>query len=293
MSVANRVRLLPEYVRSDTLILRRLSRALGDNILLTAVAREIRRARPTLRIVVETAYPELFRHSPHVTWAVDAHWRVLTRHHFRPAYQIGPASSRTHMVDQMYAQCPFPLVSPDRRPEIFLSDEERRDFERRYPAGAVVVCPVGKRTHAADRKEWGVENFQAVVDALPGWHWIQTGSSGPLLRGVEDLRGLPVRDTAGLLSRARLFLGLEGGLMHMARAVDCPAVVVYGGAISPAVSGYPEHVVLTRQPECAPCLTANGPLTPCPHARKCLTDITVGEVVAALTSAASRGAVLP
>ena len=293
MSVADRVRLLREYVRGDTLILRRLSRALGDNILLTAVAREIRRARPDLRIVVETAFPELFLHNPNVAWAVDAHWRVLTGHHFRPAYQLGPGVARRHMVDQLFDQSPIPLAGAERRPEIFLSAGERGEFERRYGADAVVVCPAGKQTHAADRKEWGVENFQAVVDALPEWHWIQTGASGPLLRGVDDLRGLPVRDTAGLLSRARLFLGLEGGLMHLARAVDCPTVVVYGGAVSPAVSGYPEHIVLTREPECAPCLTAHGPLTPCPHARKCLTGIPVAEVVAALTSAASRGRVLP
>lgn len=293
MSVAGRVRLLREYVRGNTLILRRLSRALGDNILLTAVAREVRRARPQLRIVVETAYPELFHHNPNVAWAVDAHWRVQSGHHFRPDYQLGPPSTCRHMLDQLFAQCPFPLPSPERRPEVFLSDDERREAEHRYPADAVVICPVGKQTHAADRKEWGVENFQSVVDALPAWHWIQTGASGPQLRGVEDLRGLPVRETAGLLGRARLFLGLEGGLMHLARAVDCPAVIVYGGAVSPAVSGYAEHVALARQPECAPCLTAHGPLTPCPHGRQCLTAITVGEVVAALTSSASRGAVLP
>jgi ADP-heptose:LPS heptosyltransferase len=78
-------------------------------------------------------------------------------------------------------------------------------------------------------KEWLPERFQAVVNALSGQlNFVQVGSSGdPKLDNVIDLRGkTTLRQAAAVLARSRLFVGLVGGLMHLARAVDCSAVIV-------------------------------------------------------------------
>lgn len=285
MSLLDRFLLLTDYVRPRTLILRRLSRALGDNLLLTAVAREIRRAAPELRLVVETPFPDLFDHNPHVTRAVDGHF-ATTRRHFRPKYHLGPDFAPRHILDQLFDQSPVRLTAPERRPELFFPAAERERFDREFPAVDVVVCPVGKQSHSADRKEWGFDNFAAAVRARPGYRWAQIGTAGaPRLPGALDFLGRPVRESAGLLLRSRLFVGLEGGLMHLARAVDRPAVIVYGGAVAPEVSSYDTQVAITRRPGCSPCFTSDIRMTPCPHDRGCLTEIGVDEVVAAVDQA--------
>ncbi|MGE0450461.1 MAG: glycosyltransferase family 9 protein [Vicinamibacterales bacterium] len=288
MSVSDRLRLLGGYVRRDTIVLRRLSRALGDNLLLTAVAREIRRARPGRRIIVETTLPEIFDHNPNVDWAVDARWMGVPGVS-RPRYRIEPGAPADHILDQLFEQVGLPRGKTERRPEMYFSPAELSVFADAFPAGAVVVCPVGKQSHASDRKEWGFDRFQGVVDARSDLRWIQVGSpTDPLLRGAADHRGLRVRMTAGLLRRAKLFLGLEGGLMHLARAVDTPAVVVYGGALHPAVSGYAQQVALWRRPACSPCFSSHDPMSPCPHARGCLTSISVDDVLEAVASVIDR-----
>lgn len=291
MPTVDRIRLLGGYLRRDTLVLRRLSRALGDNLLLTGIARELKRRHPSTRLVVETTYPELFEHSPHVEWAVDARWVGLPGV-CRPRYRIEPGATCRHILDQLYQQCGLPEGRTECRPEVHFSRSELARFHDELPSGGVLVCPAGKQRHAADRKEWGVERFQAVVDARQSWRWIQIGGADdPLLRGVEDRRGLGVRRMAGLMRQSLLFVGPEGGLMHLARAVDVPAVIVYGGAVDPAVTGYPQHAVLWRRPPCSPCLRSHGAMPPCPHGRECLTSIAIEEVVEAATrevAAASR-----
>ena len=90
--------------------------------------------------------------------------------------------------------------------------------------------------HPAQNKQWYPERFQAVVDALQKEaEFIQLGSDeDPPLANVTDLRGATtIRQSAAILYQARLHLGHEGFLMHLARAVECPSVIVFGGRVAP------------------------------------------------------------
>ena len=81
-------------------------------------------------------------------------------------------------------------------------------------------------------KQWPAERFQTVADGLADqFDLVQVGApSDSELRGVIDLRGkTTTRETAAILSASHLFVGLVGGLMHMARAVECRSVIIYGG----------------------------------------------------------------
>ena len=52
----------------------------------------------------------------------------------------------------------------------------------------------------------------------------------PPLKGALDLRGKTgLREAAAILSNSLVFIGQVGFLMHLARAVDCRSVIVYGG----------------------------------------------------------------
>jgi len=83
--------------------------------------------------------------------------------------------------------------------------------------------------------------MQVVIDHLiKQFTVIQLGSAEDIpLEHVLDLRGkTTIRETAAILANARLFLGMEGGLMHLARAVDTRSVIIYTGFITPEYSGY-------------------------------------------------------
>ncbi|WP_411829488.1 glycosyltransferase family 9 protein [Paraburkholderia aspalathi] len=64
------------------------------------------------------------------------------------------------------------------------------------------------------------------------------------LPGVEFVPTATFRQACALLARARAYLGPEGGLHHACAALRVPAVVIFGGYVSPSVTGYHHHINL-------------------------------------------------
>jgi ADP-heptose:LPS heptosyltransferase len=130
-------------------------------------------------------------------------------------------------------------------------------------------------------KQWYPERFQQVVDGLKNqFKFVQLGSAGdPPLDGVADLRGkTSLRETAAVLANCRLYLGNAGFLMHLARAVERPSVIVYGGREAPWQSGYSCNLNLYSAVPCAPCWLWNK----CDYNRTCMERITADEVIRAV-----------
>ena len=126
-------------------------------------------------------------------------------------------------------------------------------------------------------KDWGFSRWQQVADALAADAVLVQPSYGqPILRGVAAVPSPSFRSYAAVLAGCDLHLGAEGGLHHAAAAVGRPAVVVFGGRIDPALTGYPFHVNLFRAVRGSPC----GMIGPCAHCRSCLDSISIAEVVA-------------
>ena len=124
-------------------------------------------------------------------------------------------------------------------------------------------------------KDWGFENYQRVVDALPDIHFVQCDyGEGRKLRGVELLPTRNFLDAVLLLRRAALAIVPEGGLHHAAAAVGVPAIVIFGGWVPPQVLGYESHVNLTGGAR-----RFCGSFQPCTHCREALQAITVDDVV--------------
>jgi ADP-heptose:LPS heptosyltransferase len=136
-------------------------------------------------------------------------------------------------------------------------------------------------------KEWFPERFQAVVDAFNGTlEFVQLGSAAdPKIAGAKDLRGqTTMRQSAAILYHARLYLGTVGFLMHLARAVECPSVIVYGGREAPWQSGYGCNINLYTPLPCAPCWRWNT----CDFDRKCMATIASQDVVRGVEQLISR-----
>ena len=72
-----------------------------------------------------------------------------------------------------------------------------------------------------------------------------------------------------------MFVGMEGFLAHLARAVECPAVIVHGGRHPVELSGYSCNTNIESPTPCAPCWLNER----CDYERRCLTGISVEQVV--------------
>jgi ADP-heptose:LPS heptosyltransferase len=167
------------------------------------------------------------------------------------------------------------------RPYLSLSADEKKSgklFERQ-----AVIQSAGLATGPGvmKNKDWFPERFQGVSDALgSSLKLIQLGqTTDPPLQGTLDLRGkTTLRESAAILASSKVFIGLVGFLMHLARAVDCRSVIVYGGREAPSVSGYEANENIVGHTVCSPCWQRNK----CDYDRECMRMIGVDEVVAAV-----------
>jgi ADP-heptose:LPS heptosyltransferase len=98
--------------------------------------------------------------------------------------------------------------------------------------------------------------------------------------GLNLCGRLSVRESAAVLSRARLFCGHDSGPLHLAAAVGTPCVAVFSSRNLPGV-WFPygsQHEVIYHRIDCEGCQREV-----CPDRNKeCIRSITVDEVLAAL-----------
>lgn len=112
--------------------------------------------------------------------------------------------------------------------------------------GRVVIQPQIK--HGAPLgKQWGEDRWRVLA-----LHLLDAGVTPTIIgqdirthwQRVEEIPTRSIRLAAAVLSTARLAIVPEGALHHVCAAVGTPAVVIYGGYISPEVIGYEGQVAL-------------------------------------------------
>ena len=271
--------------------------SLGDDLLCTAVLREARqREQP---VVMFTARPELFtgNQDPVAVHAIDEHYIALLRRLGRrvdsPYYvSADPACADRdvvpprHVIAEMCRLCGF-HGEVTLRPYLHLTPAELTAAPRLprqvaiHSSGLAAAIPY-------ITKEWGADRFASLARLLSNdFSLVQIGSPrDPALPGVSlDLRGrTTLREAAAIQANSLLFVGLEGFLAHLARAVDCPSVVVHGGRASPHAFGYSANINLHAAPPCSPC----GLRETCPNDLACLAAITPERVFEAVHKLAGR-----
>lgn len=167
-------------------------------------------------------------------------------------------------------------------------------------SGPFVAAHVASFAHAA--KRWDLARFAEVFDSLSarGLPVALLGSAGE--KGVNaeaaalartarvfDLSGMTsLPEALGVLSSARLFVGNDSGLAHLASAAGTPSVVVFGPTDpdatrpwdGPRADGRPVRLALARRrTPCAPCGWAV-----CPIDHACMAAVAPADVLEAAES---------
>lgn len=107
--------------------------------------------------------------------------------------------------------------------------------------GRVIVNPDLKAS-ASVNKAWPMEFWRRLVTEYPEVPWLQIGPPNiPRRLPVPYLQTPDFRAATAALRGATASVLQEGGLHHAAAAMDRPAVVLFGGFISPRCTGYDMH----------------------------------------------------
>ena len=122
--------------------------------------------------------------------------------------------------------------------------------------------------------------MQKVVDELSKKYFVvQIGTPEETkLNNALDYRAVSISQTASILAKSKFFLGQEGFLMHLERAVETRSVIIYGGRLKSWQSGYPCNENIETHPECSPCWQNNR----CDFNRKCMEEIEANDVITAI-----------
>ena len=137
-------------------------------------------------------------------------------------------------------------------------------------------------------KKWFPERFAAVSDRLADALPVQTvlfGSAGDResTDAVRRSATFPILDLAGqtslkeamaLMSRCRVFVSNDSGLMHVAAALGVPTVAIFGSTNTLTTAPVGRRVAIVHKPvPCSPCLKQT-----CPADFRCMAMIGVDDV---------------
>ncbi len=99
------------------------------------------------------------------------------------------------------------------------------------------------------------------------------------LAGITTLQ-----ETIYLISQCRLILSNDSGLMHVAAALNVPTIAIFGSTNPETTSPTGEKTIMVRKDTaCSPCLKKV-----CPTDFRCMTQVTVDDVVAAAKKLLNR-----
>lgn len=222
----------------------------------------------------------------------------------------GGLGSNEHWVDQAlrfgqttptaFAAAAYPWAAGDLHtaPRLYLTEADRanaatwlaqRGFDN---APLILLQPGNWKVHKwtkrkSDPKFWPVEHWVRLLNAmhsdLPAAHLVLCGSpvEEPVLAAIQRAANiprvqlasndLPVRRLLGVLERAHSMVSVDTGPAHLAAAMGCPLVILYG-------SHSPERWN-RRSPFTKPIINLGGP-----PAVKMVRDISPDEAIAAWRS---------
>lgn len=176
--------------------------------------------------------------------------------------------------------------------ETFISPAQAADIVRQHlPDAAGRFIGIAPGATYGPAKRWLSERFaqagdrlskelnaQAVLFGGQSDREIAEQVRGQALTGMINLAGrTSLTETVYLISQCRLFISNDSGLMHVAGAMNIPTVAVFGSTNPMTTSPAGEKTMLVRKEvSCSPCLKKT-----CPTDFRCMTSITVDDVVTA------------
>jgi len=161
---------------------------------------------------------------------------------------------------------------------------------RQSAAGYVTIFPGA----SISERRWGTDKFRqlAVLLRKSGLLPVVLGGEAEKPAGDEIVAAgginfagrTTIAGSAYLLSRSRLLISSDSGILHIGVGLGIPTVALFGPGISAKWGPAGEqHVVVDKRMNCSPC-TRFGYTPRCIHDVRCMADISVDDVYQAATA---------
>jgi lipopolysaccharide heptosyltransferase II len=215
-----------------------------------------------------------------LTWASGARHRVgysgyqygRLHNHLAPSSSLLWGRDKTHSVEQQLALLGWTGVPVTDRPatRLAVTHQALASISARLGAAGIVEGSLFAVVHPAaafDTKQWATEGFARVAESLVSRGLEVVAITASTETRVADtlkqhatapikvFSDLSLPEVTGLLSQARLFVGNDSGIAHMAAAVGAPSVVIFGSSNTAHWRPWamaPAEVVLEEM-DCQPC----------------------------------------
>lgn len=239
-----------EEAMPKTILIRRKG-AMGDVLLTTPIIRELKKKFSGSILVYETDCPDVLKNNPYVDRTEkyvskpDEYDIVLD-----PRYE---KEMDKNAIDTMARQCDVTLSN--KKLEIYLTDDQINWAKNKIDANK--RCIAFHTGRAWKSKEWQIDKFRQVIKHYVdnGYNIIETGNRDTRHTGLGmDFRGCSIKQTAALIKECCVFVGIDSGCAHLAKAVGTPACVIYG-SVDPSSprSDAIEYPVKIEDLECKNC----------------------------------------
>lgn len=214
--------------RFDYRVLVKRKHARGDVLMASAAVAAIKRRWPSSVIDVQTDFGEIFANNPDVACTLQDAGNC--EYDFTFTLDLAYEGQRKRHVMDCYADAiGTPII--DRRPRLYPTSGHHENAELWMPEGRWLVIHPGMTTWPG--KNWLPSRFREVVNAARAMGWktcIVGDSATPRIQKADlHLAGqIGILELAAVMERAKLFLGLDSFPAHAARAMRCPAIVLFG-----------------------------------------------------------------
>ncbi len=176
--------------------------------------------------------------------------------------------------------------------ETHISPATARDIIKQcVPGNGERVIGIAPGATYGPAKRWMPERFAAAADRLSAdldarvvlfggksdWDTAEQVRKNARADMINIAGKTTLQEAVYCISQCRLFISNDSGLMHVAGALNIPTVAIFGSTNPVTTSPAGEKTILVHKPvSCSPCLKKT-----CPTDFRCMTLITVDDVIAA------------
>jgi ADP-heptose:LPS heptosyltransferase len=283
---------------------------LGDIICTIPAARELMKRHPGATFIYNchtdfAAVPRLAGVANRITSLKDigpvGHWYgflLAGFYHFAHGDDTAGKVAQEPMVAEFLRQ--FNLPATEEHPPLPVTANVRKKAlavfaQKKLDPAALVLIHPGPSWPV---KEWPRENWSQLVAELRARGFTSIGQLGvgrymnfgqvevpPVPGAVSLLDAFTVEECIAAIAEAKLFIGIDSGLLHIAAATRTPAVGIFGSTLPQFF--YAEKIRKNFAVSDVPCAGCYHRLprlhwvTGCPHDIRCMKEISVEEVLRA------------
>ena len=275
---------------------------LGDDLMITAFARQIKEKYPERQIVVGNksigkAYKSpIYINNPYITDSNEID-------NSKPIHLIDyhnenrPYIDRKKSTDGNYAWNKNFKPTPG---EIYFSNDEinlskyiieeiKNDWNKKNKKkhkGIIFLETGSSKLNDPQfrfkhrNKDWGLDNWLKLTNKLKN-DFLIIQSVHNETNKVDDIAYCEndFRTSCAVLNKCDIYLGPEGGFSHAAAALSKKAVVYFGGWINPEITGYKFHKNIYLDIEGSPCGAKSYICNHCEDCRKSITPDKMHKII--------------